>query len=503
MADQRPAASRGFRRPAVGLLVAVVTALVFLPSLGGGFVYDDDIYVTGNSDVSRGVTPEGVAWSLTAGHAANWHPLTWWSHMLDVSLFGMHPAGHHAVNVLLHALAAFLLFVLIESICGDPAVALAASVLFAIHPLRVESVSWIAERKDLLCAVFSFLVVIAYVRRLRRATLANLAGLYAAAVAAMASKPMGVVLPAMLLLLDFWPLGRFGAGPAAEWWPAGLARSAAGKWPLWLMALGTGGAAVWAQAGSGAFGGLVRYPVPVRLANAARSYVAYLRDTLWPAGLSPLYPHPGDATLGWGALAAGAGLLAVTWLLLSRAGRHPAPAFGWLWFLVLLLPVIGLVQVGPQGRADRYTYLPSIGLFIALAWKARRLACARPPTLRLLLAGFAAATVVLAAMTIRQQAVWHDNLSLFGRATAFTRGNWMAHNNLGTELTFRGRLNEADGEYRKALAIRPDYGTAHYNLGNLLLRRGMIEEAAGHYREALRADPGNQIFMRRLEELGL
>ncbi len=484
------------------MLVALVTALAFLPSLGGGFVYDDDIYVTGNSDVSRGMTPEGVAWSLTAGHAANWHPLTWWSHMLDVSLFGMNPAGHHAGNVLLHALAALLLFVLIESICGDAAVASAAAILFALHPLRVESASWIAERKDLLCAVFLLLAAVAHVRRLRKPTTANLAGLYAAAVAAMASKPMGVVLPVMLLLLDFWPLGRFGAGPAAARWPAGLTRSAAGKWLLWLMAMGTGGAAVWAQAGSGAVGGLARYPVPVRLANAARSYVAYLGDTLWPAGLSPLYPHPGDAALGWGALAAGAGLLAVTWLLLGRAGRHPAPAFGWLWFLVLLLPVIGLVQVGPQGRADRYTYLPSIGLFIALAWEARRLAYARPQIRRLLLVGFAGATVVLAALTIRQQAVWHDNLSLFGRAAAVTRGNWMAHNNLGTELTFRGRLSEAEKEYRKALAIRPDYGTAHYNLGNLLLRRGMIEEAGGHYREALRADPGNQIFRQRLDELG-
>ncbi len=490
------------RLSAAAAMIFVVAVVAFLPSLRGGFVYDDDIYVTGNTYVNRGITAAGLAWSLTAGHAANWHPVTWWSHMLDVSLFGMNPAGHHAVNVLLHALAAMLLFLLAEMACGDRAVALASASLFALHPLRVESVSWVSERKDLLCAVFCLLAVIAYARHLGRPTRANLAGLYAAAAAAMASKPMAVVLPLMLVLLDVWPLGRFGAGPAAGRWPAGLARSAAGKWPLWLMAMGTGGAALWAQAGSGAVVGLERYPVPVRLGNAFLSYSAYLRDTVFPAGLSPLYPHPGAAAVGWGAAVAGACLAALSCVILRRAGKDPAAAFGWLWFLVLLLPVIGLVQVGPQGRADRYTYLPSIGLFIALAWEARRLAYARPRIRRLLVGGFAGATVVLATLAIRQQAVWHDNLSLFGRAAAVTRGNWMAHNNLGTELTFRGRLSEADAEYRKALAIRPDYGTAHYNLGNLLLRRGMIEEAAGHYREALRADPGNQVFRQRLGELG-
>jgi hypothetical protein len=489
------------RRIAAATLVFAVVLAAYLPSLRSGFVFDDQIYVTGNTDVNRGVTVDGLARALTSGHAANWHPLTWWSHMLDVSLFGLRPAGHHAVNVLLHALVAAMLVILLEGISGNMGVSMAAALLFALHPLRVESVAWIAERKDLLCALFSLLAVAAYAGRLRRPTGANLAGLYVASAAAMASKPMGVVLPVMLVLLDFWPLGRVGGG--AGRWGAALGRSVAGKWPLWLMAVGTGAAAVWAQAGSGAVVGFDRYPPWVRVANALRSYVAYLRDTLFPAGLSPLYPHPGDAAGGWGAVGAGVCLAAASWVILRRARRSPAPAFGWLWFVLLLLPVIGLIQVGPQGRADRYTYLPSVGLLFALAWESDRLGGLRRGARRAPLIGCAVALFLLLPVTIRQQGVWRDNLSLFARAAAVTEGNWTAHNNLGTELTLRGRLAEAEAEYLQALAIRPDYGTAHYNLANLLMRRGRFDQAVDHYRRALASDPGNPIFARRLEELGL
>ena len=465
------------------LIVGMVAlaAAVYWQVGGHDFVrFDDDRYVTDNPTVRAGWTPEGVAWAFTTRHASNWHPLTWLSHMTDVELFGMDAGRHHAVSAGLHLLNCILLFLLLEGMTGSLFPSAFAAALFAVHPLHVESVAWIAERKDVLSFFFGLLALHAYVRYARNPAAARM-GLTAGLLAlGLLAKPMLVTLPFAMLLLDYWPLRRWDATLS------GLVPRVREKAILFLLSAASCLVTFVAQQQSGAV-----WPVPIasRLTNAVVAYAKYLGKAFWPASLGVFYPHPMGA-IPW-AMWAGALLLlaAVTFLAVREASRRPYLATGWLWFLGTLVPVIGLVQVGAQSMADRYAYVPLVGVYVIVAWGAEdvvrrwRVPAAAPA------AAAAAVILALSFATWRQAGYWRDSAALFDHTLAVTRGNWMVHTLEGVALAREGKAGAAEYHYRAAIEIAPAFWLAHMDLGTLLHRQGRFEEAELQYREALRYNP--------------
>ncbi len=347
----------------------MVTTAAYLQITRNEFIlFDDDQYVTENIHVLHGLTFESVRWALTTGHAANWHPVTWLSHMADIEVFGLNPAGHHLTSLLLHIFNSVLVCLVLERLTGVfwPGACVAA--LFALHPLHVESVAWVAERKDLLSAFFWFLTMGAYGFYVECPTRGRYAAVVAFFVFGLLSKPMVVTLPVVLLLLDYWPLGRL-CGEAGRR-PSKALALLLEKWPLLLLAVLSGVVTFCAQQSAGAVSSLEKTPLSARIANASVSYIEYIRKTFWPSHLAVLYPYPRMGIPAWQVLAAASAILGVTLYVIAKAERRPYLAVGWLWYLVTLVPVIGLVQVGSQARADRYTYIPLIGVFIMMAWGA-------------------------------------------------------------------------------------------------------------------------------------
>jgi tetratricopeptide (TPR) repeat protein len=472
------------------LLAAAVFA-AFAPVLSAGFViFDDERYVLRNPHVQQGFTRDAVLWAWTAGHASNWHPLTWMSHMLDWQLYGSAPAGHHFTSLLLHALNAVLLFLLLDRLTGKAGRSFFAAALFALHPLHVESVAWVAERKDVLSTLLWILTAWAYVSWTRERGGARrmlVAGLLALGLTA---KPMLVTLPLTLLVLDFWPLSRWpeSSDGRAGWrvaWP--LVRE---KLPLLLLAVASGAVTLAVQSAGRAVGSVQEFPPAARLANALVSCVAYLAKTVWPVRLAVFYPHPGTSLPLWKPVAAAAVVAAVTWIAVRLRRSHPYVLAGWAWYLITLLPVLGLVQVGEQAMADRYTYVPLIGPFVAAAWGvADAVRAARAPRVALSL-GAVSVLLVLSLVTRAQASTWKDSLSLFSHAIEVTRDNYLAHVDLGTALSRAGRSDEALAHFDQAVRIRPDDAPAHYNLGVEFARRGRETEAGEQYVRALALDPG-------------
>ena len=438
-----------------GLAALALAALVWA-AFGGavrnGFVrFDDHGYVYENSMVVQGLTADGVRWAFTTGHMFNWHPLTWLSHMADVELYGLDPAGHHATSLLLHAANAILLFLVLRRMTGRFWPAFAAAALWAVHPLRVESVAWVAERKDVLSAFFALGALHFYRRRMAWTALAFALSLLA--------KPSWVTLPFLLLLLDVWPLRRWpGESPAA------LVRE---KVPLFLLAALSCVATFVAQHVGGAVQSFADYPFGVRLANAAVACAQYVLALAWPFGLSVFYPHPGAALPAAASGAAAAGLALVSFLALRAFRRRPWWTVGWLWFLGSLVPMIGLVQVGWQARADRYTYLPHVGLIVALVWTAAEAAhgVGRRRILAVVSGLLAVALVLLAR---RQTAVWRDSETLFRHAIELRADNALAQYNLGTLQAQQGRFAEALPRLRLALRAYPERADVLNNLAWLL-----------------------------------
>jgi tetratricopeptide (TPR) repeat protein len=479
-------------RPAVAAaLLALLTTAVYAPVRTFPFVvYDDKDLVTENPPVRAGLTREGTVWAFTHAHMGNYVPLAWHSHMADVELFGLDPGAHHAVNALLHAAAVLLLFASLRALTGALGRSAFVAALFAVHPTHVESVAWVSERRDTLSAVFFMLVLLAWERQVRRPA----RGRYALAMAALAlgilAKPMLVTLPLLLLALDHWPLGR------REPWAA-LVRE---KLPLFGVAAAGAAAAFAAQAAGGAVASLAQVPLAARASNALVAAVRYVGMTLWPADLAVFYPFD-FALPAWQVAGAALLLAAATAGALATARTRPYLAVGWAWYLATLLPVLGLVQVGSQALADRYTYLPSIGLGIAAAWGAVDLA-GRTPRARAALGVAALALVGVWAVLARAQlATWRSSVALFENALAISGEHPVPLLNLAEAYEDAGRDELARSHYERALALAPAAPMLHVRLGDLLARTGDGDAAAARYAQALRLDaasPGAQLGLGRL-----
>ena len=492
---ETPAANSGWKNLLAVLALVALAWGAFGGALRCGFVYfDDDQYVFENPPIARGLTAEGVRWAFTTGHAANWHPVTWLSHMLDVELFGLDPKAHHAVNVWIHALNAVLLFGGLRRLTGRWGLSWWAAALWCVHPLRAESVVWVSERKDVLAMFFGLLALGAYAPPGHRGKMGWVSVFFALS---LMSKPMWVTLPFVLLLMDAWPLGR--------WKKGSIQKLVLEKWPLFLLAAASCIATIVVQRRGGAVGSLDLLPLGTRLANAAVAYAEYVRLLFWPSGLAVLYPYPaaGHSVLRIAlSVALGLGISAVA---VAQGRRRPWLRVGWLWFVGTLVPMIGLVQVGRQSWADRYTYLPHIGLILALAWgcgawldrpgtepprrggrktKSANLA-ASGSHLKTVLSALALALVLgWTAWSRQQTAVWQSNESLFQRAISATENNTLAHGNLGTYFGKQGQWEPAEFHLQEALRIRPQDGGARYSLGNVYFRQGRRADALDQYRIA-------------------
>jgi tetratricopeptide (TPR) repeat protein len=483
--------ARPYRRPLFVVLgLALLGLLTFQGALDYGFVnYDDPAYVTANPHVRGGVTAAGVRWAFTSFHASNYHPLTFLSHMLDCELFGLRPRGHHLTSLLLHIGAATLLFAALRRMTGALGRSAFVAAVFAVHPLRVESVVWIAERKDVLCGLFFFLALVAYAAYVRRPGWGRYLALCAAAACALMAKPMAVTLPCVLLLLDLWPLARL---PRTSWRAAArsLGPLALEKAPLFALSAVFAYVTVKAQGAALATVELLDWPH--RLANAAVSYVAYVGKILAPRDLAVFYPHA--PIPAWKAVAAAAVVVAATALAAAAWRRAPYLTVGWLWYVGTLVPVIGLTQVGNQAMADRFTYLPGVGVVIALTWGLADLAGASAAGRRLPAAAAALAVLVLAGLARGQVTVWQDSVTLFRHALAVTSPNVVAFVNLAEGLRLAGRPEEAMAPYRAALAIEPTRVEAHAGLAAALRDSGRLDEAVESMGRALELAPEDPRF---------
>jgi protein O-mannosyl-transferase len=494
----------------MAVLVVLVTAAIYWPATQCDFVtYDDYMYVLDNQHVTSGLTLENARWAFRSDYAANWHPLTWLSHMLDCQMFGVKPWGHHLTSVLLHALNAGLVFALLQLMTGAPWRSLLVTVLFALHPLRVESVAWVSERKDVLSSFFGLLALIAYVgyaqgrrpnpampdaqpatRNLFRASLLYCLSLFFLALGLM-SKPMLVTWPLVMLLLDYWPLGRLQNAPTSNTQHATrntLLRLMREKIPFFFLVALSSVVTFVVQKHGGAMTGVTRLPLGVRVETALLAYARYLGKLFRPVDLSVLYWHPGQWPLGQ-ALLAGALILSLSVVIWVLRRRYPYLLMGWLWFLGTLVPVIGLVQVGEQAMADRYTYLPSLGVLILIIWGACELTRGWRHHMIALAVATGAASVLCLALTRQQIGYWKDGTTLFRHALEVTKDNQTVRRAYGDALGRKGQVDEAIGQYQEVIRLQPGYALAHNNLGIALWMKGQSDEAVGHYQEAIRLKP--------------
>ena len=480
----------------LAVALAIVTVAVYAQVGGFGFVsYDDPEYVTANATVQQGLSTQTLGWAFAAPHHGNYNPLTWASHLTDVSLFGLQPGGHHLHNLLLHLANSLLLLWILWRATGHVWAAAFVAAAFALHPQHVESVAWVSDRKDLVAAFFGLLSLAAWGRYARTGHRAAWGAAFAAFLASLLAKPMLVTLPAVLLLLDAWPLQR--------WRPSGPGKGVplrtllVEKIPFLVAVLPFVWVSSRAQAEIGALVTDEELALPWRVGNAIVSYAVYAGKTLWPSGLAVHYPHPGPALpLPHVVLALGL-LLALTvgaWLV----RRERAVPVGWLLYAGLLVPVAGVVQLGQFARADRFTYLPIVGLFVALAWGTPALArrFGLSPAWPRWVGG--AVLVGWTAVTLTLVPTWASSETLFARAVAVTPPNAVAHYNLGVALADRGDTAGAEAQYRAALQVRGDDARSHNNLANLLVKRGGMAEAVDHYLAALKTDPSDVEVMQNL-----
>ena len=476
------------------LLCAVLLALtlgVFMQTCNHQFInLDDPLYVTNNPYVKGGITGKNIVWAFTTTAASNWHPLTWLSHMLDVEIFGFNPRGHHLTNVFIHTASTLLLFWLLVQITTAPWQSLFVAALFALHPLHVESVAWVAERKDVLSCFFWFLTLLFYAGYVKQRRLKFYLLTLFSFVVGLLTKPMLVTLPLVMLLLDYWPLNRFNRQRAQDGTTFGspLFFLVTEKVPFLFLSAVSAVITMYAQNKGGALKSLETASLGLRIENAVIAYVKYLGKTIWPRDLAILYPFPSSLPL-WQALVSCLVLIFISVAIIRYRRRHPYFLVGWLWFLVTLIPVIGIVRVGGQSMADRYTYIPLIGLFIMGSWGVPDLM--KGWHHRQAILGILAGVVIFAsfATTWHQLGCWKDNISLYQHTLQVTTGNYLILNNYGIALADQGRFDEAILQYQGALRAWPKSATAHVNLGAALAHQGKFVEAIGHYSEALKLIP--------------
>jgi len=473
------------------LLLVVATLALYNPVNRHPFVnYDDDRYITENLHVHNGLTWRTITWAFTATEQGNWHPLTWLSHALDYQLFHQNPAGHHLTSLLIHAANAVLLFLFLMYATRRLGPSLFVAALFALHPINVESVAWVAERKNVLCTFFFFATLIAYCWYARQPDWRRylvFAGLF---VLGLMSKPMVITLPFVLLLLDYWPLGRIRGG-RADATAAPLSKLVVEKLPLIALSAASAVITMQAQRAGGAMRSTAQFSLAVRLENAVMAYAMYLWKMIWPSHLSPIYPHPGDSLAGWQVGTSALVLLAVTAVALKfRARRYLLT--GWLWFLGTLVPVIGLVQVGDQAMADRYAYIPLVGIFIMIAWGIADLADSKQIGLVVRVIPAACVLLALSFATNRQLGYWSSNYDLWTHAVAVTGRNFIAQDNLGGALLWLGKTDEAYLHFQAAAEINPLDPMSRSNLGAYLQEHGHMAEAIEKYNRVitLTSDPG-------------
>ena len=480
----------------LGLGLVLLTLVVYRPVLTADFInFDDGLYVTGNRHVQDGLTWDGFLWAWQANVASNWHPLTMLSHMLDCEIYGLNAHGHHLTSLLFHLANVWLLFEVLRRMTGAVGRSAWVAALFAIHPMHVESVAWIAERKDVLSGLFFFLTLAAYLGWVRERSPRRYLLMVLPFACGLLAKPMLVTLPFVLLLIDVWPLGRLRE--------AGLRPLLVEKIPLFALSVASSAVTVYAQQGSLAT--LQAVSVGRRVGNALVSYVIYLEKTFWPTKLAVFYPLPPSVPL-WKALSAGALLVVLTGLALWRIRRQPYLAVGWLWFLGMLVPVIGFVQVGRQAMADRYTYLPSIGLFLAVAWGVAELLAGVRAGRAVCATGALAVVAVLSIVAHRQAGMWKDSLTLFRHALAVTDNNYLAHLNVAVALTNQGDQKGAIEQFHEVLRLQPNLAEAHAALATGLQKWGRSAEALPHAQKAVQMKPERAHFRQTLasilEDLG-
>ena len=512
-------ARTGPRFPAwlLAAFLALATLALYWPVTRHDFInYDDDLYVTANVHVQNGLTLENLKWAFSHVVLGNWHPVTVLSHMLDCRLFGLQPWGHHLTSLLLHALNTALVFLLLRTLTGAVWRSLLVAALFGWHPLRVESVAWVAERKDVLSAGFGFLSLLCYARyargtesriqnpesRNRKAEARRIASGYWLALLFFAcglmSKPMLVTWPFVMLLLDYWPLKRFAGGqlkvagsPAPNLQPSTFnSQLLTEKIPFFVLAAAASLVTYLVQKQEGAVMTVDHFPPGARAGNALMAYGRYLGKTFWPADLAVFYPHPGYWPRAE-VLLAGVLLAGLSALVLVKRRRQPYLLVGWLWFVGTLAPVIGLVQVGEQAMADRYTYIPSVGVLIMSVWGAYELTRRWRHQVILLALASAVALILCFALTREQLGYWQDSETLFRHALDVTQNNHIAHNNLGDALLEKGQADDAIRQFQEVIRLKPNDADAYNNLGNALGEQGRIDEAISDYHEALRLKPDN------------
>jgi len=475
------------------LVLAVLTLAVYLQAADDPFLvpFDKVDCVTGNPHVASGLTGKNIRWALSTVDGSHWHPVTWLSHMADAQIYGMDPRGHHLTNVVIHTASSVLLLLLLLRMTGALWPSFFVAALFALHPLHVESVAWVAERKDVLSALFCFLALLSYVEFTSRRKPAMYLLALVFFVLGLMSKAMLVTLPVVMALLDIWPLGRYrheGRAPGGgKLFPRALVL-AAEKIPFCACSVLSGVITIYAMNRAEMVTDLKVIPFSLRMENVVVSYARYLGKTFWPRDLAFYYPFPASFPL-WQVTGALLLLVAISAGVIWAGRRHPFLAVGWFWFLVTLVPVIGLMQVGDQSMADRYSYLPVVGIFIMAAWGAPALLRGMPGRRGTLALTAGAVIAACAVLTWQQLGFWRDNVSLYRHTLQVTSDNWLMLNDLGLALAEKGELDAAIQKYREALSIKPNNMEAHNNMGLALVGKGNLDAAILEFRKGLRINP--------------
>ena len=483
-----------WRLPLALALIGLITVSVYWPVLQNGFIdFDDDVYVTINSAVRQGLTLKGLIWSFTTFHAANWHPLTWLSHMLDIELFDLNPVGHHATSLLFHTMNSLLLCTILYRLTGFIGRSMFVALLFAIHPLHVESVAWIAERKDVLSTLFWLLTLWTYIGYAQKPSLKRYLPVAVFFALGLMAKQMLVTLPLTLLLIDFWPLKRIAlhnAGKNSD--QSSIKRLLIEKVPLLVMSAAASLVTIRAQESVGAVvHGDDGQSALICAGNALISYVKYMRLMFWPTDLALFYPFEASAVTTTKVAGAIILLIAMTALVATQWKKRPYLLFGWFWYLITLLPVIGFIRIGGQALADRYTYVPLTGLFVLIVWGGAELADTWPKG-KQLVAGIAVIiTAILSIQTATQIRYWQTSYILFDRALAVVERNWLAHNNMGILLSQHNRNDEAIPHFQESVRLNPKGIVGFKNLGNSYQMAGRYSEAIDAFRQATWLNPND------------